>query len=36
MNPDSFQFNEYRDRDPNRETAILHIIRLQVAGTKYK
>ncbi len=36
MNPDPFQFNEQRDRDPDRETAISHAIRLRAAGTKYK
>lgn len=36
MNPDPFQFNEHRDRDPDRETAISHAIGLRAAGTKYK
>ena len=36
MNPDPFQFNEHRDRDPDRETTILHAIGLRAAGTKYK
>ena len=36
MNPDPFQFNEHKDWDSDRETAILYTIGLRAAGTKYK
>lgn len=36
MNVDPFQFNEYKDRDPDREMAILHAIELGAEGKKYK
>lgn len=36
MNPDPFQFNEHRNRDPDRETAISHAIILRAAETRYK
>lgn len=36
MNPDPFQFNEHKDRDPDREIAISHAIGLRAAGIKYK
>lgn len=36
MNTDPFHFNEHKDRDQDRETAILHAIGLRAAGIKYK
>ena len=36
MNPDPFQSNQHKDRDPDRGKAISYAMGLRAAGTKYK
>ena len=36
MNPDLFQFQEYKSRNPDFSKAFFHAVGLQEAETKYK
>ena len=36
MSPDTFQFVEHRNRDPDRDSAILQTTGLRAAGIKFK
>lgn len=36
MNPDPFQFQEHKSRDPGFDKALSHAVGLREAGTKYK
>ncbi len=36
MNPNLFQFQEHKSRNPNFDKTLFHTIGLQEAGTKYK
>lgn len=36
MNPDPFQFQEHKSRDPDFDKSLSHAVGLREAGTKYK